>query len=306
MKNVLITGGAGFIGSQVADAYVQQGHSVTVLDDLSSGERGNVNAEVRFVEGSVLDPRALAEAIGGGVDLVNHHAAQMDVRRSVADPAFDAEVNILGTLRLLEAARAKGMKRFVYASSGGATYGEPLHAPQREDHPQHPLSPYGCSKLAIEHYLHYFEQVHGLSYVALRYANVYGPRQRADGEAGVVAIFLGKMLRGEKVTINGTGEQTRDYVFVDDVVRANVTALELDISGPFNVGTGTETSVAELYRILREIIASDVEPEHAPAKRGEQMRSVLDGSKLRRAAGLPEPVGLRDGLSRTVEWFRRR
>jgi len=306
MKNVCLTGGAGFIGSNIGDGYASRGTGLTVLDDLSTGDRPNLTSAARFVEGSINDPIALRDVLGEGVEIVNHHAAQMDVRHSVSDPVFDAETNILGTLRLIQMARERGMKKFIFASSGGATYGEPVEVPQSEGHPQQPLSPYGCSKLAIEHYLHYYEQVHGLQYAALRYANVYGPRQRADGEAGVVAIFIGKLLRGEQVTINGTGEQTRDYVFVDDVVRANLAVTDLDLTGPFNVGTGVETSVVQLFELLRGIIGSRVEPRFALAKPGEQMRSVLDGTRLRRAAELPEPIGLREGLEKTVEWFRGR
>lgn len=313
---VVVTGGAGFIASHVVDAYVAKGWAVTVVDDLSTGDRGNLNPKARFVQGDILDGDVLADAIRDDVDLVNHHAAQMDVRRSVADPAFDAEVNVVGTLRLMERARACGVKSVVFASSGGAAYGEPAFAPQTEEHPFAPMSPYGAAKLSVEYYLGFYRQVYGMRTVALRYGNVYGPRQRKDGEAGVVAIFGGKLLAGEPVTINGTGEQTRDYVFVEDVVRANLAVSDGELSGAFNVGTGIETSVVQLFEeicgavfavggrwaAVGELVAMK---SHGPAKAGEQMRSVLDGAKLRRAAGLQDPVRLGEGLRKTIEWIAR-
>jgi UDP-glucose 4-epimerase len=300
---ILVTGGAGFIGSTIVDAYVAQGFDVVVLDNLSTGDRPNLNPKARFVEGDIRDAKAVAQAMDG-IDVVNHHAAQMDVRRSVADPVFDAETNIVGSLRLVQAALERGVKKVIFASSGGAAYGEPNAYPQTEEHPTWPLSPYGVAKLSFEHYLFYFREVHGLPYVALRYANVYGPRQRKDGEAGVVAIFGGKLLVGETPVINGDGLQTRDYVFVEDVVRANVAALRDDVQGAFNVGTGVETSVVDLFEILRSVCGSSTSAGHAPAKKGEQLRSVLDGTKLRKLAALPEPVPLRKGLERTIAWMR--
>jgi UDP-glucose 4-epimerase len=302
--HAVVTGGAGFIGSHIVDAYVARGWQVTVLDDLSTGNRANVNPAAAFHQIDIRDPR-LGRLIGDlRPDLVSHHAAQMDVRRSVADPAFDAEVNVAGSARLLQACVDAGVRRVVFASTGGAIYGEPVVAPQDEEHPAAPLSPYGCAKLAVEHYLHYFRVVHGLSTVALRYANVYGPRQNAHGEAGVVAIFAGKLLHGEAVTINGSGQQTRDYVYIADVVAANVAASEAAWEGAFNVGTGVETSVNDLYGALAALVTSSKPPLHAAAKAGEQLRSVLDGRKLRELAGLAPPVPLRQGLAATVEWFR--
>ena len=224
-------------------------------------------------------------------DVVNHHAAQMDIRRSVADPVFDSQVNIVGSVRLLQNAMETGVKRFIFASTGGAIYGEPLFAPQTEQHPTNPLSPYGCAKLAVEHYMHYFREVRGLATIALRYANVYGPRQNSKGEAGVVAIFIERMRRGETATINGDGEQTRDYVFVRDVVEANMIVSESDDAGPFNVGTGIETSVNQLVSLL------GVPATHGPPKVGEQRRSVL-ASKFGRTP-------LSEGLRETVAWFHR-
>jgi len=284
---VLVTGGAGFIGSHLVDAYLARGFRVSVIDDLSTGDRANLNPGATFYEADIRD--APLEKIRP--DIISHHAAQMDVRRSVADPVFDAEVNVVSSLRLLQKAVDLGVKRFVFASTGGAIYGEPQFAPQTEEHPANPLSPYGCAKLAVEHYMHYFRAVHGLSTVALRYANVYGPRQNSKGEAGVVAIFIDRMRRGQTATINGDGEQTRDYVYVDDVVAANMMVTESADAGPINVGTGIETSVNQLAALL------GVRAEHGPAKVGEQRRSVL-ASKFGRTS-------LSEGLRETVAWFNR-
>ncbi|MCM2315160.1 MAG: NAD-dependent epimerase/dehydratase family protein [Thermoanaerobaculia bacterium] len=301
--HVLVTGGAGFIGSHIVDGYVARGWDVTVVDDLSTGERSNVNPKARLVVGSVTDPAVVAEVVRPGVDLLNHHAAQMDVRRSVADPVFDAEQNIVASLRLLEQVVKSGVGSVIFASSGGAAYGEPVFVPQTENHPFAPMSPYGCAKLSVEHYLGFYRQVHGIRAVALRYGNVYGPRQKKHGEAGVVAIFAGKMLAGETVTINGSGLQTRDYVFVEDVVRANMAVSDSDLSGAFNVGTGVETSVVELFEAMCAALGGPYPSVHAPAKAGEQLRSVLDGAKLRLAAGLAAPNPLAHGLRQTLEWM---
>lgn len=301
---VLVTGGAGFIASHIVDAYIERGHEVTIVDDLSSGRLENVNEKAELLVADLRDPQTIEKLRGRSFDLVNHHAAQIDVRVSVADPAADAELNIVAALRLFQAMIDDGVRRFVFASSGGAAYGEPVYAPQDERHPVAPLSPYGCAKLAIDQYLFFFRNVYGIRATSLRYANVYGPRQRKDGEAGVVAIFAGALLDGQKVRINGDGEQTRDYVFVDDVVRANMAASELDGDGIFNVGTGVETTVNELFVAIREAVGVQAEAEHGPAKAGEQVRSVLDGSKLRNLAKLQEPVTLQDGLRRTIDWLR--
>jgi UDP-glucose 4-epimerase len=302
--HVLVTGGAGFIGSHLADAYLGRGWRVSIVDNLSTGRRENVDPRAELFEMDIRDDRAAALIAELKPDIVSHHAAQMDVRRSVADPAYDADVNVVGSARLLQAAVGAGVKRFIFASSGGAIYGEPVRAPQDEEHPLAPMSPYGCAKLSVEHYLGYFRAVHGLSSVALRYANVYGPRQNAAGEAGVVAIFAGRLLRGEAVTINGSGEQTRDYVHVGDVVAANVAAAESAWQGSFNVGTGVETSVNALYAAMAGHADAPKPPAHAAAKAGEQMRSVLDGSRLRALANLPQPKPLAEGLASTMEWFR--
>ena len=301
---VLVTGGAGFIASHVTDAYVARGHEVTVVDNLSSGLRQNVNPKAELIEADLRDPATVDRLRRMKFDLINHHAAQIDVRVSVADPAADAELNIVATLRLFQAMIDEGVKKIIFASSGGAAYGEPQYAPQDEQHPVAPLSPYGCAKLAIDQYLFFFRNVYGIRGVSLRYGNVYGPRQRKDGEAGVVAIFAGAILDGQKARINGTGEQTRDYVMVEDVVRANMAASELDVDGVFNVGTGVETSVNELYSMLCETLGVDAPAEHGPAKAGEQMRSVLDGTKLRKLGNLPEPLSMREGLAKTIAWLK--
>jgi UDP-glucose 4-epimerase len=301
---VLVTGGAGFIASHVVDAYVGAGHEVTVVDDLSSGRRDNVNRRAELIIADLRDPSTPSALAARHFDLLNHHAAQIDVRVSVADPAADAELNIVATLQLFQALIAGGVKKIIFASSGGAIYGEPIQTPQSEEHPAAPISPYGCAKLAVDQYLHYYRAAHGIPSVSLRYGNVYGPRQRKDGEAGVVAIFAGAMLAGQRPRINGSGEQTRDYVYVEDVVRANMAASQLDIVGPYNVGTGVETSVNALYAALCEVIGTSAPAEHGPAKPGEQMRSVLDARRLWGTANLPAPVPLGDGLRRTVAWLR--
>ncbi len=301
---ILVTGGAGFIASHVVDAYIEGGHEVHVVDNLSTGRRENVNPRATFHLMDIRDPAVTELIARGGYDILNHHAAQMDVRRSVEDPVYDAEVNAIGTLRLLEGARESGIKKVIFASTGGAIYGEQDYFPADELHPTRPVSPYGVTKLIGERYLHYYQFVHGLNYVVLRYANVYGPRQNPHGEAGVVAIFTEKLLRGEQPIINGDGGQTRDFVYVGDVVRANLLALDYDRNDVFNIGTGIETDVNTIFRKLREYSGADVPEKHGPAKPGEQRRSVLDYSKARRELGWEPQVSLDEGLRRTVEYFR--
>ena len=303
---ILVTGGAGFIGSHVAAQLLARGHEVAIVDDLSSGRRENVPGGARFYEGDVrfgcpdvfeeFEPEALS-----------HHAAQIDVRRSVREPDFDAEVNILGTIRLLEECSKWGLVKVVFASTGGAIYGEQESFPASEDHPQYPSSPYGVSKLAAERYLNYYRVQHGLHYVALRYANVYGPRQDPHGEAGVVAIFCGNLVSGRASRINGSGEQTRDYVYVEDVARANVLALENSVpSGAYNIGTGVETSVNRLYELLKSASGEDIPPAHGPGKPGEQRRSALAGALAARVLGWRPEVNLVSGLRSTLEYFENR
>jgi len=303
---ILVTGGAGFIGSHVVDAYVAAGHEVLVVDDLSTGHRENLNPKARFHQLDITDGKVAELIRDERPAVLNLHAAQMDVRRSVADPLFDARVNILGTVNLLEAARKANVRRVLFVSSGGAVYGEQETFPAAEAHPTNPVSPYGVSKRAGELYAFFYQAEYQLPFVALRYANVYGPRQDPHGEAGVVAIFSGKMLRGEPVTVNGDGKQTRDYVYVGDVARANLLALDSTATGPFNVGTGIETDVNTLARLLTDAAGSRSEIRHGPAKQGEQRRSVIDCARAARVLGWRPEVSLADGLGRTVEFFRTR
>jgi UDP-glucose 4-epimerase len=303
---VCVTGGAGFIGSHVAEAFLAAGRRVLIVDDLSGGRRENVpeGAELHVLD---IRSREAAELVReAGIEVLVHHAAQMDVRRSVENPVHDADVNILGSLNLLEAARGGGVRQVVFASTGGAIYGEQEAFPAAEDHPARPVSPYGVSKLAFERYLFYYHVAYGLDATCLRYANVYGERQNPHGEAGVVAIFLERLLAGRAPVINGSGLQTRDYVHVSHVVRANLAAAGRSGFRVYNVGTGVETSVVALYRELMRAVGSALEAQHGPAKPGEQQRSSVDGGLLRRELGAPEPLSLGEGLARTAAWFRAR
>ncbi len=303
---IVVTGGAGFIGSHVVDALLAEGHEVHVLDDLSGGRRENVSHRAVFHELDIRSDKAADLFATERFEVLVHHAAQMDVRRSVADPAFDADVNLIGFLNLMEAAREHGLEKVVFASTGGAIYGEPDYVPQDESHPLRPLSPYGITKLCTERYLYYYEQEYGVQYVTLRYANVYGPRQNPHGEAGVVAIFCERMLEGKQPVIYGDGEQTRDYVFVGDVVEANVRALRYGRSGTFNIGTAVETDVNELFRAIRDRVDADVEETHERGRPGEQRRSVLDCSLAGEVLDWQPHFDLGRGLDETVEWFRTR
>lgn len=302
---IVVTGGAGFIGSHVADAYIAQGHEVFVIDDLSTGERGHVNPKAVFHCQDILDP-AVPELLARiAPDVLSLHAAQMDLRRSVADPLFDARVNLLGLLHLLEALKKVKVRKVIFASSGGAVYGEPDRLPTPEDHLTRPASPYGVSKLAGEYYLAYYQQAFGIPYLALRYANVYGPRQRSDGEAGVVAIFTRHLLERKSPTINGDGKQTRDYVYIEDVVAANLLAIESSLTGALNIGTGRETDVLTLFRLLRTKTGSQEAPRHGPAKVGEQRRSSLDWGRARDVLGWAPRFSLSEGLDKTLDYYRR-
>jgi UDP-glucose 4-epimerase len=303
---ICVTGGAGFIGSHVTEAFLAAGHRVLVIDDLSGGRRENVPKEAELHVLDIRSPEAAKLVETGGVGVIAHFAAQMDVRRSVADPVFDASVNILGTLNLLEAARKGGVRQVLFASTGGAIYGEQDFFPATEDHPARPVSPYGVAKLSVERYLFFYHVAYGLDATCLRYANVYGERQNPHGEAGVVAIFLDRLLAGQTPTINGPGLQTRDYVHVSDVVRANVAALGRPGFHIYNVGTGIETDVNELYDEIARSVGSDAKAAHGPAKPGEQQRSVIDAALGRRELGLPVPIPLAQGLERTAAWFKER
>jgi len=301
---VLVTGGAGFIASHIVEAYVERGHEVFIFDDLSTGQKSNLNPKATFLEVDIANAKAVELIEQIKPDVLNHHAAQMDVRHSVADPQFDARVNILGFINLLEACKNAGTKKVIFASSGGAVYGEQDTFPAPEAHPTRPSSPYGVSKRTGELYLSYYQQAFGLPYIALRYANVYGPRQSTRGEAGVVAIFISLLLAGKGPVINGDGKQTRDYVYVGDVAAANLAALECPYVGEINIGTGVETDVVTLFQSLRQGAGSKLEARHGPAKIGEQRRSCLAAQRAADIFGWRPQVSLREGLERTIAYYR--
>jgi len=301
---VLLSGGAGFIGSHLAEAYLKEGMEVVVVDDLSHGKKENIPQGAKFYQTDICELKALEEIFEKEQpELVNHHSAQIDVRKSVAEPVFDARVNILGSLNLLELSRKYQVKKFIFASTGGALYGEQEEFPAKEDHPIRPVSPYGVAKASVELYLYYYYQVHGLEYVSLRYSNVYGPRQDPFGEAGVVAIFCQKLLCGETPIINGSGEQTRDFVYVKDVVRANLSALKPGLVGAFNISTGKETTINQLYQIITRIAGKNLKPVYGPAKPGEAFRSCLDNSLAQKTLGWKPEVKLEEGLKFTLKYF---
>jgi len=301
---ILVTGGAGFIGSHVCDEFIAKGHSVEALDNLSTGSRKNLSAVVPLAVLDIRSPEAASYIVAHRPDVVCHLAAQMDVRKSVDDPCFDAESNILGTLNLLEAARRAGVKKFIFSSTGGAIYGEQDVFPAPETHATRPVSPYGVSKAAGELYLGYYRAQYGLDFVALRYANVYGPRQNPHGEAGVVAIFARRLVARESCTIYGDGAQTRDFVFAQDVARANSLALERDFVGPVNIGTGIETDINRVYELLAAAAGVRQPATHAAAKPGEQRRSCIDPSLAKRVLGWSPTVAVEEGLRQTIAFFR--
>lgn len=313
-RRALVSGGAGFIGSHVADRLLAEGWTVEVLDDLSSGRRENVAAGVTLHHLDIGSPEAAAVVREGKFDLLCHLAAQIDVRKSVLDPAYDARVNIVGSLNLLEAVRAGGHgTRVVFSSTGGAIYGDFVPIPSVEEYPKDPESPYGIAKLSVELYMAYFARVHGVDTVALRYSNVYGPRQDPHGEAGVVAIFCNRILKGEALTVFGDGQQTRDYVYAGDVARANVAAAtatlapakQVDVRA-YNIGTGRETSVLDLAETLQRAAGTTVGVNHSPARAGELPRSAVNNSKAQRELGWTPTVSLEDGLRETFAFFASR
>ena len=303
MACIVVTGGAGFIGSHITDRFIQEGHRVIIIDNLSTGFEKNINPKAKFykvdINSSVIDKIFEKEK----PTVLCHHAAQIDVRKSVDDPIFDAETNILGSLNLFNSCVRHKVKKAIFASSGGAIYGEQDYFPADESHPTRPISPYGVAKLSIENYLYSYNQLYDLNYISLRYANVYGPRQNPWGEAGVVAIFARKMLNKEKAMINGDGGQTRDFVYVEDVVRANLLALKYPKSDIFNIGTGTETDVNTIFQLLKKETKSSQRQLHAPAKSGEQERSVLDFSKAKSRLKWEPKKDLEKGIAKTVEYF---
>lgn len=302
---VLVTGGAGFIGSHIVDGLINKDNEVIIIDDLSSGKEENINKKARFYNLDIQDSNLESVFQKEKPDYVTHLAAQKDVRISVSDPIFDARINILGTINILQNCVKYNVKKIVFASTGGAIYGEQDIFPAPETHSARPISPYGINKLVAEHYLNYYKIIHGLNYISLRYSNVYGPRQDPFGEAGVIAIFINKMLRGEQSVINGDGGQTRDFVYVGDVVHANILALMNDVpENTFNIGTGIETTITMIFKQIKKIFNSSLQEKYGPAKLGEQRRSVIDCKKAEAVLHWQPEVPLIDGLKKTCEYFR--
>ena len=302
--NILVTGGAGFIGSHVVDAYINDNHNVVIVDDMSRGRKEFINPRATFHQISISDPQLANIIQRESIKVISHHAAQISVSDSVKNPVKDAESNIIGTLQLLQNAVEYGIDKFIFASTGGAIYGEQDYFPAREDHPQKPTSPYGLSKLSVEGYLKFYKEQYGLKSIIFRYGNVFGPRQNPNGEAGVVAIFNNRLLKGQAPIINGDGEQTRDYIFVRDVVNANLLALKLNGSDTFNVGTGQETSVNELTHLILEVAESNIDVQTSKKNNFEQRRSCLDYKKLKESLNWSPKVSLKEGLSETFIFFK--
>ncbi|MDD5043535.1 MAG: NAD-dependent epimerase/dehydratase family protein [Patescibacteria group bacterium] len=305
MSRVLVTGGAGFVGSHLVDALIKKDFKVVAVDDLSTGKKSNLNPRAKFYKLDISGPKLENVFKKEKPDYVFHYAAQMDVRKSVADPLFDARVNILGGLNVIANAQKYKIKKIIFASSGGAVYGESSLLPTPESAPTNPVCPYGVSKLAAEKYLCYFWKQFGIPYVALRFANIYGPRQRSDGEAGVVAIFISKILQGEQPIINGDGRQTRDYVYIDDVVKASLVALKKSAAGSYNIGTGRETDVNKIFKLIAKNFAYPVKVIRGPAKPGEQRRSVLDARKIKKELGWSPRISIEEGIKKTAEWIKK-
>jgi UDP-glucose 4-epimerase len=301
---VLVTGGAGFIGSHVVDLLIAEGHDVVVVDNLTTGRLSNLNPKARFYQLDIRSAEMEKVFQEERPEVVDHHAAQMDVRRSVADPVYDADINIIGGLNMLNLSVKHGVRKFIHISSGGAVYGEPVYLPCDEKHPVQPLCPYGATKYMLELYLYMYKETYGLDFSVIRYPNVYGPRQDPNGEAGVVAIFVGRMLRGEPVTIYGTGEQVRDYVYVKDCARANLMLLNRGSGGVYNLGYGLGTTVNQIFQGLKDVTSYGPAANYGPARLGETFRIYLDASRARAELGWEPTVPLADGLRNTVEYFR--
>ncbi len=302
---ILVTGGAGFIGSNIVDAYIAAGHKVVIIDNLLSGKLCNVNKKAKFYQADIRNAKKVNDIFKRErVEVVNHHAAQIDVRKSVLDPVFDAQVNVLGTLNLLENCVKYKVKKIIFASSGGVMYGESGKTPPQETVPANPLSPYGVTKHTTEVYLNYYAATYGLKYLVFRYGNVYGPRQDPHGEAGVVAIFIQRMFTEQAVNIFGTGKQLRDYVYVGDVVEANLLGLEAGVDEIINIGTQKGSSVNHLYDLLSVIIGYRQKPLYKPARLGELDKNFLNNGKAKRMLGWEPKVNFRDGLVKTVKYFR--
>lgn len=302
---ILVTGGAGFIGSHVVDLLIKQNHDVVIVDNLSSGRKENVHPQAKLIEADIRDHIFIQEIFTSEKpEIVYHFAAQIDVRKSVENPLADAETNILGSINLVHICHQQLIKKIIFSSTGGAIYGDTNERPTQENHPEWPLSPYGIAKLSIDKYLHFYHTVFGLKYTSLRYGNVYGPRQNPHGEAGVIAIFMNKMLAKEQPTINGDGSQVRDYVYVGDVARANIFALEkIEETGVYNVGTSIETSVNELFKEINKHFNTSFEEIYGPGKLGEQKTSCLSYEKIKQTFGWQPAVNFSDGIRMTYEWF---
>ncbi len=302
---ILLTGGAGFIGSHVTDELIAKGNDVVIIDNLSTGFEYNINPKAKFVKTDITDFKKIENIfVEESPEIIYHFAAQIDVRKSVSDPLFDAETNIMGTLNLIKLSSDFKIKKFIFSSTGGAIYGDTDVRPTPENHPEWPLSPYGIAKLATDKFLNYYNEIFGLKYVSLRYGNVYGPRQNPPGEAGVVAIFLNKMLKGEQPIINGDGDQTRDYVYVEDVVKANILALEnIDKVGIYNVGTSIEISVNDLFKEINKNFDNKYKEVHGPAKLGEQKTSCLNYEKIKKDMNFIPKTDFSEGIKETYKWF---
>jgi UDP-glucose 4-epimerase len=301
---IMVTGGAGFIGSHVTDMLIEQGHQVVIVDDLSTGRRTNINRHAIFYEVDIRSPEMERVFAQEKPEVISHHAAQMNVRRSMDDPLFDADVNIIGSIKLAQLAIRFGTRKIIHISSGGAAYGEPEYLPCDEDHPIKPLCHYGASKYTYELYLHVFSANYDLDYSVIRYPNVYGPRQDPHGEAGVVAIFSGQMLRGEPVTINGNGEQVRDYVYVTDCARSNLMLLDQGSKRVYNLGSGIGTTVNEIFAQLKDITGYTNPARFGPAKAGETFKIYLNARRAENELGWRPTIPLDEGLKRTVDYFK--
>lgn len=303
---ILVTGGAGFIASHVVDQYLDLGHQITVIDNLSTGQKANLNPQAKFIQCDITDKEKIQEIIlSEQPEIINHHAAHIQVGYSVENPQFDAQNNILGLLNIMQAAKKAGVKKVIMASTGGAMYGN-QETPFSENMKEQPLSPYGISKRAGELYLNYYHEIQQIPFIVLRYSNVYGPRQNAHGESGVIAIFLEMIGEGKQLVINGDGTHTRDYVYVSDVVKANVLALDSDFIGELNIGTQTETSTNQVFDKLVAELALDLKKEYGPERIGEQVTSSLDYSKAKEILGWEPTIGFDEGVKKTVEWFKKK
>lgn len=299
----LVTGGAGFIGSHLVDMLIEKGYKVSVIDNLSSGKRKNLNPKAKFYKIDICDPKISSVFKKEKPDFVFHLAAHIEARESVKDPVSDAKINILGSINVLENCRKFKVKKIIFSSSGGEVYGDAKIIPTSEDYPPKPLSPYGAGKFAVEKYLDVYQALYNISYVALRFGNVYGPRQNPHGEAGVVAIFTGKMLNKEKPFIHGDGKQSKDYIFIEDVVSAAILALKSDIAGPVNLGTGKESSVLEIFNKIKKLTGSGIEAVHVPLPSCSFKRGCLSIKKAKRVLGWEPKYDLDKGLIKTVRWF---